>query len=219
LGGELLTGPDTTISWYNLAEPNPLAYVITGDMGNEWLRDSSHQMVPYLPLLPYDKNLQALFRAVLNLQGQYIADKPYCNAFQPPPASGLKPNSVASNIAITPAIDSTVYQCKWEIDSLASFLRLSWGYWEVTNDATFMTTNWKNAVNQIMTVLQEQSLPTVQADGTPNPISYSYQPTGSRAVLYQCFTNLIVDGSINSRRIRFTVGTRWTHSIFLPSLG
>lgn len=158
--------------------------MITGDIGNEWLRDSSHQMVPYLPLLPYDKNLQALFRAVLNLQGQYIADQPYCNAFQPPPASGLKPNSVPGGIAITPKIDSTVYQCKWEIDSLASFLRLSWGYWEATNDTTFMSTNWNNAVNQIMTVLQEQSLPTVQADGTPNPISYTYQPTGSRAVSY-----------------------------------
>jgi uncharacterized protein len=193
--------------------------VITGDIGNEWLRDSSHQMVPYLPLLPYDKNLQALFRAVLNLQGQYIADKPYCNAFQPPPASGLRPNSVPGGISITPAIDGSVYQCKWEIDSLASFLRLSWGYWEATNDTTFMSTNWKNAVNQIMTVLQEQSLPTVQADGTPNPIYYSYQPTGSRAVHHFYLTNLIVDRSINSWRVRFTVGTRGTHSIFFPSLG
>ena len=81
-----------------------------------------------------------------------------------------------------------MYQCKWEIDSLASFLRLSWGYWEATNGDTLMINdNWLTAVQQIMTVLQEQSRPTIAADGSINQQSYTYQPTGSRAVSLSFF--------------------------------
>lgn len=174
---------DTTISWYNLDKSNPLSYVITGDIQAQWLRDSSHQFVPYLPLIPYDSNLQTLFLGLINLDARHISDKPYCNAFQPPPESGLVPQSVGKGTSITPSTDNTVYQCKWEIDSLASFLRLSWGYWESTNgDKSMVTNTWLNAVQQIMNVLQDQSLPTIANDGSINKQSYMYQPTGSRAV-------------------------------------
>ena len=178
---------DTTVSWYALDDTNPLAYVITGDIQASWLRDSSHQFVPYLPLLPFDTNLQTLFRGLINLQARYIADKPYCNAFQPPPESGLNPSTLPGGIRVTPSIDSTVYQCKWELDSLANFLRLSWGYWQTTNDAKFINTNWLNAVRQIMAVIQAQSLPTVAEDGSISNQAYTYQPMGSRAVSLSLF--------------------------------
>lgn len=45
-----------------------------------------------------------------------------------------------------------------------------------------ITRNWLNAVQQIMTVLNKQSLATIADDGTVNPQSYIYQATGSRAV-------------------------------------
>lgn len=179
--------PDSTVSWYSLDDSNPLAYVITGDIQAEWLRDSSHQFVPYIPLLPYDTNLQTLFRGLINLQARYIAHKPYCNAFQPPPESGLNPSSVPGGIHVTPSMDSTVYQCKWEIDSLASFLRISWGYWQATNDTKFINNNWLKAVTQIIAVIKAQSLPTISADGSINNQAYTYQPTGSRAVLLALF--------------------------------
>lgn len=174
---------DTTISWYSADENYPLTYVITGDFQAQWLRDASHQFVPYLPLLPYDAGLRTLFRGLIALEARHIADQPYCNAFQPPPESGLPPQSTANNVQVHPNTDDTVYQCKWEIDSLASFLRLSWGYWESTGgDKSMITHEWLSAVEQIMNVLQQQSLPTIAADGSINPQAYSYQPVGSRAV-------------------------------------
>lgn len=174
---------DTTVSWYSLDDSNPLSYVITGDIAAHWLRDSAHQFVPYLPLLPYDTQLRTLFRGLINLQARHIADLPYCNAFQPPPESGLPVQDTPNDIQVTPKIDSTVYQCKWEIDSLASFLRLSWGYWDSTSgDKSMVTSTWLSAVQQIMKVLNDQSLPTIATDGSVNPRIYSYQPTGSRAV-------------------------------------
>lgn len=174
---------DTTVSWYSLDKSDPLSYVITGDIPAQWIRDASHQFIPYLPLIPYDSNLTTLFRGLINLEARHISDKPYCNAFQPPPESGLPQQAMASGVSVTPSIDNTVYQCKWEIDSLASFLRLSWGYWESTNgDTAMITSTWLSAVQQIMNVLQEQSLPTIADDGSINTQSYTYQPTGSRAV-------------------------------------
>jgi uncharacterized protein len=173
---------DTTISWYSSDDQNPMTYVITGDIAAMWLRDSSHQFVPYLRILPYDSNLRTLCRGLINLEAIHIADKPYCNAFQPPPDSGLAPQQTPTDITITPSTDNTVYQCKWEVDSLASFLRLSWGYYEATNDTSFINDNWLNAVQQIMTVLNDQSLATIAENGSINKESYTYQPTGSRAV-------------------------------------
>jgi uncharacterized protein len=139
-------------------------------------------------LLPYDANLRSLFRGLINLEAQHIVDKPYCNAFQPPAESQLSLQSTPKNIQIIPSVDDTVYECKWEIDSLASFLGLSWGYWEYTNgDQAIITPMWLKAVQQIMNVLDEQSLSTIAADGSINPQSYTYQPTGSRAVILQVF--------------------------------
>jgi meiotically up-regulated gene 157 (Mug157) protein len=94
---------DTTIKWFN----DDLAFVVTGDIPAEWLRDTSNQFKPYLPLLGKEKKLRDLTRAVINLQGddqqrhkklriadmfcqsiaRYITQYPYCNAFQPPPES------------------------------------------------------------------------------------------------------------------------------------
>ena len=89
------------------------------------------------------------------------------------------------NVKISPPPDNTVYQCKWEIDSLASFLRLSWGYWEATNgDKSMITSTWLNAVQQIMNVLHAQSLPTIADNGSINEQAYIYQPFGSRAVIH-----------------------------------
>ena len=58
---------DTTIKWFN----DDLAFVVTGDIPAEWLRDASNQFKPYLPLLGKDKNLRELTRGVINLQGAY----------------------------------------------------------------------------------------------------------------------------------------------------
>jgi len=47
-----------------------------------------------------------------------------------------------------------------------------------------ITDEWLSAVKQIMNVLQQQSLPTLSADGVINPQAYTYQPVGSRAVSF-----------------------------------
>jgi uncharacterized protein len=174
--------------------------------------------VPYLPLLPYDESLRTLVLGLINLQAQHIADQPYCNAFQPPAESGLTQQNGPGNVHVTPGMDKTVYQCKWEIDSLASFLRLSWGYWNATNgDQVMVTDQWLSAVQKIMTVLDQQSRPTMADDGSIEPQTYIYLNTGSRAVCLPVVM-LISDESITVRRVRLSFCSEWSSPVCLPPL-
>lgn len=54
-----------------------------------------------------------------------------------------------------------VYERKWEIDSLASFLSLSYRYWQTTGDGSFMTKSvWIDAVDTILNTLRKEQQPT-----------------------------------------------------------
>jgi len=76
--------------------------------------------------------------------------------------------------------NQTVFECKYEIDSLCGFLKLSRGYYQATNDSSFMNGNWSEAISQIFRVIEEQSQATFDEDF--NVISY-YNWTGTAGSL------------------------------------
>lgn len=88
---------------------------------------------------PGSGKLASLFRGAINLQSRYILASPHCNAFQPPVESGIDPadGGHRSDFVSPPYSDSVVFECKYELDSLASFLQLSWDYYSRTKDARF----------------------------------------------------------------------------------
>ncbi|OAA67478.1 DUF1237 domain protein [Cordyceps fumosorosea ARSEF 2679] len=111
---------DTTVKYFDPALN--LAFIITGDITAQWLRDTGNQFAHLYKLLPYDQNLKSLVKAVINTEARYIYQFPYCGAFQPPPESGLPPshNDYADNVRVNPPVDNqTVFECKYELDSLA----------------------------------------------------------------------------------------------------
>ncbi|KAJ7065853.1 Six-hairpin glycosidase-like protein [Mycena amicta] len=158
---------DTTIKWFG---PN-LTFVVTGDIPAEWLRDSSNQFKVYLPLVAYDKPLRELTRGVINLQARYITEYPYCNAFQPPPESGLPPQGGSGDVgaAVSPPDNLTiVWTCGYELDSVLSFLQLSRRYYEFSNDSSIFTFNdggWFTAVENILQLIEDQAVPTYDSNG------------------------------------------------------
>ncbi|KAI0721887.1 Six-hairpin glycosidase-like protein [Cerioporus squamosus] len=178
---------DTTVKYFNTTEN--LAFIITGDITAQWLRDTANQFAHYHTLLSQDKELATLVKAVINNEARYVSEYPYCGAFQPPPESGLAPthNDWADGVTVNPPVNNqTVFECKYEIDSLCGFLKLSRSYYQSTKDASFMNENWFTAIDQIFRVIWEQSQSTFDEDY--NFISY-YNWTGGNGALSPAVPN------------------------------
>lgn len=132
-----------------------------GDIIAEWLRDSTNQLAPYQRLSKKDPAIHNLILGAINTQSEYVIESPYCNAFQPPPISDLPITHNGQDDSVHPAYEpSSVFECKYELDSLAHFLTLANDFYEHTSSTEFVTLRWTIAVETVMAVLGQQSQPT-----------------------------------------------------------
>ncbi|KAF4614295.1 hypothetical protein G7Y89_g15441 [Cudoniella acicularis] len=154
----------------------PQSFVVTGDINAEWLRDSTNQLLQYQPLAKSDKKIYNLILGAINTQSEYVIESPYCNAFQPPPASKLPPTQNGQEDYVHPAYEpSFVFECKYELDSLAHFLALGNTFHNNTGSFEFLTPRWYKALDTVMTVLDQQSEPTFDpATGRYERNSYTF---------------------------------------------
>ena len=141
-----------------------------------WLRDSANQILSYLPVLEASsdpKSLAALFRGVINVQSRYIKITPYCHAFQPPPEAGLPlPHNGAyyqNTVHMFGRLGydtQKTFDCKWELDSLASFLQVSSEYYNSTGDiGPFKKYKWVETVEVILEAVEAMRTATYTPDG------------------------------------------------------
>jgi meiotically up-regulated gene 157 (Mug157) protein len=144
---------DTTVSYVT---PNPAdvsafsldSFVITGDINALWLRDSMNQVIPYLPYVAQDVSLQYLVEGLINRHANSILIDSFANSFNFN-ASGDGHQDDWRKPPMTPS----VFEGKYEIDSLASFLKLSYWYSYYMGDdglRLFTSDNWLNAVNKLL---------------------------------------------------------------------
>ncbi|KAK4175142.1 hypothetical protein QBC36DRAFT_302244 [Triangularia setosa] len=188
---------DTAIKWHGFSSANPseeeLTFIITGDINAMWLRDSANQLQSYLPLLTPSSSpnsLASLFRGAINLHARYLLTSPFCNSFQPPPESGLapSPNPASDSDVVFPPYDpDKVFECKYELDSLASFLQLSTEYHEATHDSGFFGKfSWVEAVKAVLATARSMTTPTYSPlDGKPldSPYTFTRKTTRSTETL------------------------------------
>jgi meiotically up-regulated gene 157 (Mug157) protein len=114
-------------------------FVITGDIDAMWLRDSSAQVWPYLPLAKADPSLQDLYRGLIARQARCVLLDPYANAFTlDPTASGPHGSDKTDHLP-------GVFERKYELDSLCYVLRLAHGYWKATDDLSPFDDKWRDA--------------------------------------------------------------------------
>ena len=141
-----------------------------------WLRDSANQILSYLPVLQASEDpnsLAALFRGVINVHSRYIKITPYCHAFQPPPESGIHVQYNGAYTANTVHMfeklgydQKKTFDCKWELDSLASFLQISSDYYNATGDiGPFEKYQWVDTIEVILTAAEAMRTATYTPDG------------------------------------------------------
>ena len=139
---------DTTVK-YSVKDGKADTFVITGDINAMWLRDSSAQVWPYLPLITADPKLRDLIRGVLNRQAKCILIDPYANAFNEGP-TGSEWDS--DRTTMKPGL----HERKWEVDSQCYPIRLAYHYWKTSGDSSFFDAGWQQAGKLIVNTFKEQ---------------------------------------------------------------
>jgi meiotically up-regulated gene 157 (Mug157) protein len=144
---------DTTVD-FQVVDDRPDTYVITGDIDAMWLRDSTAQVWPYLPLMKNDSNLQQLIAGVINRHTRCILKDPYANAFY------KDETKVSEWKSDRTEMKPGVHERKWEVDSLCYPIRLAYHYWKLSSDRAPFDATWREAVLLTLRTFREQQRKT-----------------------------------------------------------
>ncbi|CTP90428.1 glycoside hydrolase family 125 protein [Xanthomonas graminis] len=142
---------DTTVE-AGTRNGKPDTFVITGDIEAMWLRDSSAQVHPYIPLAKRDPALRRMFHGLIQRQAACIQLDPYANAFLPDGKSQRLKWSVADITEMKPGVGER----KWEVDSLCYPIRLAHAYWRASGDAAPFDDDWRAAMHVVVKTFREQ---------------------------------------------------------------
>ena len=170
---------DTTVE-FKMGNGKPDTFIITGDINAMWLRDSTAQVLAYLPFVNEDEKLKNMFKGVINRQTKCILVDPYANAFNYRPAGSEWDKDLTE-------MKPELHERKWEIDSLCYPITLSYKFWKATNDTSCFDDDWKKAMKLILKTFKQQqrknnrgpykfgrvtswSTDTVPGDGYGNPV-------------------------------------------------
>lgn len=140
---------DTTVR-HKMLNGRPDTFVITGDIDAMWLRDSSAQVWPYLPLTKQDKELRLLVAGLINRQTKCILIDPYANAFNDGPLGSYWETDHTQPMA------KELHERKWEVDSLCYPIRLAYHYWQLTGDTSVFDKDWHEAMKLVIRTFKEQ---------------------------------------------------------------
>lgn len=156
---------DTTVD-FEIIDGKPDTFIITGDIDAMWLRDSTAQVWPYLPLIGRDQQLKQLVAGLINRQAKCVLLDPYANAFY----KDLARVSEWNDDKPTPV--PGVHERKWEVDSLCYVVRLASRYYELTGDRSVFDADWNRAMRLIVQTFRTEQ----RKDGT-TPYEFSRKTT------------------------------------------
>lgn len=165
-------------------------FVMTGDIPAMWLRDSSAQVNPYIPLAREDAALQRMLRGLIQRQAQYILRDPYANAFN-------REANGQGHKGDTPPAGPWVWERKYELDSLCYPIKLCYSYWRHTGDTSSFNETvhaMLRKVIEIMRIEQQHDTHSTYSFERPDPLLPSdtlpFQGHGTRTN----FTGMVWSG-------------------------
>lgn len=124
-------------------------FVLTGDIPAMWLRDSTAQIRPYLFLANESDEIKAVIKGLIERHFRMIALDPYANAFN-------EEENNAGHQTDDTDMHPIIWERKYEIDSLAYALQLSYLYYKNTNDTTHFNETFKQGVQRILEVWETE---------------------------------------------------------------
>ena len=142
---------DTTVT-PGTFEGKPDTVVITGDIAAMWLRDSSAQVWPYLPLAARDPALRRLLEGVIRRQVRCLLIDPYANAFMADLSAPALPWSLKDRTEMKQGVGER----KYELDSLCYPIRLAHGYWKQTGGTEPFDAAWHQAMRLVVGTMRVQ---------------------------------------------------------------
>ena len=156
---------DTTVE-LGTFDGKPDTVVITGDIAAMWLRDSSAQVWPYLPMASKDRPLRQLLEGLIRRQTRCLLIDPYANCFM----ADLNAPPLEASRKDQTEMKQGVGERKYELDSLCYPIRLAHGYWKSTGDTRPFDVDWKLAMQTVLKTMRVQ-----QWKDDPGP--YRFQRT------------------------------------------
>ncbi len=142
---------DTTVE-PGTFEGKPDTAVLTGDIAAMWLRDSSAQVWPYLPLAGQDGKLRVLLEGVIRRQARCLLIDPYANAFMADLSAPPLPWSRTDKTELKQGVGER----KYELDSLCYPVRLAYGYWKQTGGVEPFDARWGEAMRVVVRTMRVQ---------------------------------------------------------------
>jgi len=149
---------DTTVSLATF-EGKPDTTVITGDIPAMWLRDSSAQVWPYMPVAKSDLGLRELLEGVIRRQTRCLLIDTYANAFMADLDAPPLPWAVHDKTEMKQGVGER----KYELDSLCYPIRLAYGYWRQTGDTRPFDAAWRQAMSLVVQTMRVQQ--RIKGDG------------------------------------------------------
>lgn len=120
-------------------------FLITGDIPAMWLRDSSAQVMHYLPLVPKDREVSRIIGGLVRRQAMYVNLDPYANAFnREPDDSGWKDDLTERN--------PWDWERKYEVDSLCYPILLAYRYWKAGGETQVFEESFFGALRKTLAV-------------------------------------------------------------------
>ena len=134
-------------------------FLLTGDIPAMWLRDSTAQVRPYLPIAAGDDDLAAMVEGLVRRQFRYIGIDPYANAFNEEPNGRTWDPDDRSDFS-----SPWLWERKYELDSLCYPIQLAWLLHANTGRTSQFDDVFVAGVRRILDVLELERRPEASPD-------------------------------------------------------